>query len=144
VASRPCGSCINTWLLHQEIYIGLSFRSIRRICAAIDFICTMNLKDFKSTISSGSIPDGLSKPLLAMWYDGTGNWNQAHEIAQDIQSTEGSWIHAYLHRKEGDQGNAGYWYHRANRPVCNTSLQAEWEHIVTALLDHSYPDVHGS
>ena len=48
--------------------------------------------------------------------------------------TEGSWIHAYLHRKEGDDGNAAYWYHRANQPVCKTSLQEEWETIVKALL----------
>ncbi len=69
-----------------------------------------------------------------MWLDGKGDWNGAHEIAQDLRSPEGSWIHAYLHRKEGDTGNAAYWYHRANKPVCNTSLEAEWDSIVSALL----------
>lgn len=72
--------------------------------------------------------------MKALWYDGKDDWEQAHNIAQDIRSTEGSWIHAYLHRKEGDEGNAAYWYHRANQPVCKTSLQEEWESIVEALL----------
>lgn len=58
----------------------------------------------------------------------------AHNIAQDIASDDGSWIHAYLHRKEGDQGNAVYWYHRAGRPVPRGSLHEEWEQIVNELL----------
>ena len=69
-----------------------------------------------------------------MWYDGKGDWGKAHDIAQDIRTAEGSWIHAYLHRKEGDAGNAAYWYHRANQPVCKTSLEEEWETIVKTLL----------
>ena len=81
------------------------------------------------------MPPGLTDSLQAMWYDGKGDWNKAHNIAQEIHSKEGSWIHAYLHRKEGDAGNAAYWYHRANQPVCKTSLAHEWEDIVKAFLD---------
>lgn len=101
----------------------------------------MNLKDFKSTVSSGKMPAGLSEALKAMWYDAAGNWDRAHDIAQEIHNTEGSWIHAYLHRKEGDRDNAAYWYRRANQPVCNVSLDEEWEQIATALLRKSHPDV---
>lgn len=101
----------------------------------------MNLRDFRSTVSSGKMPDGLSEPLKAMWHDAAGNWDRAHDIAQEMHSAEGSWIHAYLHRKEGDLGNAAYWYRRANQPVCYVSLEEEWDQITTALLRRSRPDV---
>jgi hypothetical protein len=94
----------------------------------------MNLKDFKSSLALSAMPSELSKSLQALWYDAKGNWDRAHDIAQEMHNTEGSWIHAYLHRKEGDEGNAAYWYHRANKPVCKTSLQDEWEHIVVTVL----------
>ena len=80
------------------------------------------------------MPPGLSNGLTALWYDGKGDWNKAHDVAQEIHTAEGSWIHAYLHRKEGDAGNASYWYHRASQPVCKASLAEEWENIVKALL----------
>jgi hypothetical protein len=94
----------------------------------------MTLTDFKESLAFSSMPEGLPSGLQAMWYDGKGNWDNAHDIAQEMHDREGSWIHAYLHRKEGDAGNAAYWYHRANQPVCNTTLEKEWGDIVTALL----------
>ncbi len=94
----------------------------------------MNFQDFKSSLNASSIPPGLSNGLTALWYDGKGDWNKAHDVAQEVRTVEGSWIHAYLHRKEGDAGNASYWYHRANQPVCKASLAEEWENIVKALL----------
>jgi hypothetical protein len=69
-----------------------------------------------------------------MWEDAKGNWNGAHAIAQDIDDRTGSWIHAYLHRKEGDLGNAGYWYRKAAQPVASDTLDEEWDRIVSALL----------
>ena len=93
----------------------------------------MTLKDFKSTLSS-SAPPAVSETLKAMWFDGKGDWEQAHNVAQDIHTLEGSWIHAYLHRKEGDAGNAAYWYSRARQPVCKSSFEEEWNAIVAALL----------
>ena len=101
----------------------------------------MNLKDFKMTVSSGKMPEALSDALQAMWHDAAGNWDRAHDIAQEIHAAEGSWIHAYLHRKEGDLGNAAYWYRLANQPVCKVSLEEEWEQIATALLLRDRPDV---
>ena len=82
----------------------------------------MTLEEFRQTLSQSSPPDGLSPLLEALWYDGRNNWHRAHEIAQDITSDDGSWIHAYLHRKEGDHANAGYWYRRARRPIPSVSL----------------------
>jgi hypothetical protein len=94
----------------------------------------MDFLSFKESLTTSTSPPPLSSSLQALWYEGKGDWNRAHDIAQDIHTREGSWIHAYLHRKEGDLGNAAYWYHRANQPVCKTSLEEEWENIVTALL----------
>jgi hypothetical protein len=94
----------------------------------------MTLDDFKSTLQHRSPPPDLSNPLRALWEDAKGNWNRAHEIAQDIDDETGAWIHAYLHRKEGDEGNAAHWYRRAGQPVARGTLEAEWERIVTAVL----------
>jgi len=73
--------------------------------------------------------------LLALWWDGQGNWEQAHEVAQEVEDPEGAWVHAYLHRKEGDLGNAGYWYRRAGRPPATGALELEWTYIVETLLE---------
>lgn len=94
----------------------------------------MTLEQFRSTLSEDSAPQGLSLALGAMWEDAKGNWSAAHSIAQDIEDQTGSWIHAYLHRKEGDHANAGYWYRRAGQPAALDTLEEEWERIVTALL----------
>ena len=95
----------------------------------------MTLSEFKASLSSSSPPKGISNLLEAMWYDGKGDWEASHNVAQEIHSKEGSWIHAYLHRKEGDEGNASYWYQRANKPFCTLSLDEEWESIAKALLN---------
>jgi hypothetical protein len=94
----------------------------------------MTLEAFKSSLSDPHPPGGISKLLQALWYVGNGDWEKAHNIAQDASSADGSWIHAYLHRVEGDLGNAGYWYHRAGKPLARTSHEEEWEQLVTALL----------
>jgi hypothetical protein len=89
----------------------------------------MTLAEFKA-----ADPETLKDPLRALWWDGQGDWDRAHEIAQDIEDAEGSWVHAYLHRKEGDTGNAGYWYRRAGRRPAAGSLETEWGEIVETLL----------
>ena len=94
----------------------------------------MTLTEFKTTLSASHPPAGLSDALVALWHDARGDWNKAHDTAQDIDAADGSWIHAYLHRKEGDAGNAAYWYRRAGKPVASGSLESEWEAIATALL----------
>lgn len=94
----------------------------------------MSFDDFKASLAEPQPPPGLSSPLLALWHDGRGRWDDAHRVAQDIDDETGAWIHAYLHRKEGDLANAGYWYRRARRPVAGGSLDAEWEAIARALV----------
>ena len=97
----------------------------------------MTFAEFKRTTSETKPPASLSRPLLALWHDARGEWETAHEVAQNIDNATGAWIHAYLHRKEGDLGNAGYWYRRAQKPECRSSLDAEWVEIATALLGES-------
>ena len=94
----------------------------------------MTIEEFKATLASDRAPEGMSPALRAMWEDARGQWDAAHQIAQDIDDKTGAWIHAYLHRKEGDLGNAGYWYRRAGKPVAHDSLDEEWTRVVTALL----------
>jgi len=94
----------------------------------------MKLEDFISSLGETSVPDGSSAYLTALWHDKRGDWNGAHEIVQEIDDRSAAWVHAYLHRKEGDQGNAAYWYRQADRPFPTISLDEEWEEIVAALI----------
>ncbi|MEK6478000.1 hypothetical protein WJR50_10715 [Catalinimonas sp. 4WD22] len=95
----------------------------------------MTLEQFKSSIHQDEPIKGLDSTLEAMWYDAKGNWEAAHNIAQDIHTKNGSWIHAYLHRKEGDLFNAKYWYNKAGETIFKGSLDQEWEYIVNSLLN---------
>ena len=95
------------------------------------------LAAFVASLSDDSPPSGLSPALLALWRDGRGDWEGAHELAQADEGADGCWAHAYLHRKEGDDGNAGYWYRRARQPVCTVAPEQEWRLIVSALLARS-------
>ena len=93
----------------------------------------MDLKTFKASTKKNKPPKDISPCLEAMWYQAKGNWEEAHRIAQSEKSPAGSLVHAFLHRVEGDIGNASYWYRLADRPVCTSSLNDEWEKIVVAL-----------
>ena len=94
----------------------------------------MEFAAFKSSLKSDRPPRGLAPPLRALWWAARDDWTQAHEIAQEHDDKPCAWVHAYLHRVEGDDGNAGYWYRRAGRPAAKGPLPAEWEAIVQALL----------
>jgi len=94
----------------------------------------MTFEEFRQAVARDKPPAGLPPLLLALWHDGRGDWDAAHHVAQDIDTDEGAWIHAYLHRREGDLGNAAYWYRRAGRPVESGDLAAEWERIARALV----------
>ncbi len=93
----------------------------------------MTVEQFKSSLQS-TIPAGLTVYLESLWYDGKGDWEKSHTIIQDVEDKEAAWIHAYLHRKEGDIWNADYWYSKAGRTRPSVSLQQEWEDIVRQLL----------
>ena len=94
----------------------------------------LDLAAFRASLKAPAPPPGLSPSLQALWRDAKGDWNGAHELAQADEGGAGDWVHAYLHRKEGDVGNASYWYRRARKPVANGPLEEEWAEIVTALL----------
>ena len=94
----------------------------------------MDIKAFRASLASAAPPDGLNLSLKALWFDARGNWDGAHDAAQADEGGAGDWVHAYLHRKEGDAGNAAYWYRRARKPVCQASLEEEWAAIVSELL----------
>lgn len=79
-------------------------------------------------------PAELSVPLRALWTLARGDWDEAHRLVQDETGSEAAWVHAHLHRVEGDDGNAAYWYSRARRPVSNSALEEEWHAMVGALL----------
>jgi hypothetical protein len=94
----------------------------------------MTVDAFRQSLIDSDPPAGLTLALAGLWWDSKGDWQRAHESAQQDEGREGSWVHAYLHRKEGDQGNAAYWYDRAGKPVCREPLDAEWVGIVRELL----------
>ncbi len=94
----------------------------------------MTFTEFKASLLDNQPPGETGNLLQAMWHDAKGDWNNAHQIAQDADTAEGAWVHAYLHRKEGDPSNALYWYHRAKRTMPKISLEEEWESIVKKLM----------
>ena len=94
----------------------------------------MKFEEFKASLKQEAPPAGITASLAALWYAGKGDWEQAHNIAQDIPTPEGSWVHAWLHRQEGDEWNANYWYNRAGRSNPGNALEQEWEEMVATLL----------
>ena len=94
----------------------------------------MDFNGFRTSLARKGPPAELDAALKALWWDAKGDWNKAHECAQQKEDKPGAWVHAYLHRKEGDLSNAGYWYRQAGKPAASTSLEAEWEAIAKALL----------
>ena len=92
------------------------------------------MADFKASLSGAAPAPEVNAPLAALWWAAKGNWDQAHKIVQDEASPDAAWVHAYLHRVEGDIGNAGYWYRQALKPVASGPLETEWERIASELL----------
>jgi hypothetical protein len=95
----------------------------------------MNLQEFRDSLKGDEPPRELSVAIAGLWWDAKGDWTRAHESAQQDAGPAGAWVHAYLHRKEGDAANAGYWYERAGKSPAQTSLDEEWVEISRALLE---------
>ena len=94
----------------------------------------MSFEDFLQATAAGAAPD-LGPALRALWFEARGDWAAAHVLAQAADSPDGDWVHAYLHRREGDLANAAYWYRRAGQPIARGELRAEWEAIARKLLE---------
>ena len=95
----------------------------------------MTIDAFRASLAAAAPPDDLSRPLQALWHAGRGEWDAAHGIAQSDDTAEAAWVHAHLHRLEGDLANARYWYRRAGRPECTADTSEEWAEIAAALHD---------
>ncbi|WP_092193250.1 hypothetical protein [Bradyrhizobium sp. cf659] len=95
----------------------------------------VNVAAFIASLDGAAPAPDLNAPLAGLWWAAKGDWDRAHKIVQDESSREAAWVHAYLHRVEGDLGNAGYWYRQAGQPTAKDSLEAEWQRIATALLE---------
>ena len=94
----------------------------------------MLLDEFRDSLTSHSPPDELDFALAGLWWDAKGDWTKAHESAQQDEGPRGAWVHAYLHRKEGDNSNAAYWYGRAGKTPFYGAFEEEWKQIASALL----------
>jgi hypothetical protein len=94
----------------------------------------MDLAEFQRSQKESTPPAGLSLALQSLWFEAKGDWEKAHELAQKDGGFSGDWVHAYLHRKEGDASNARYWYDRAGKPVYSGPLEEEWAAISETLL----------
>jgi hypothetical protein len=94
----------------------------------------VNVAAFIASLDGGAPAPGLNAPLVGLWWAAKGDWDQAHRIVQDDQGLDAAWVHAYLHRVEGDLGNAGYWYRQAGQVAAKDSLEAEWQRIAATLL----------
>ena len=94
----------------------------------------MDLDEFERSLTHSTPPHALSRALQALWHERRGDWDTAHDIAQDDDGAAAAWVHAYLHRREGDLSNAAYWYRMASKPAATNALDEEWRAIVSALL----------
>lgn len=93
----------------------------------------VTIKEFTDSLTADT-PPPMSIYLLALWYDGRGDWEASHDLVNEMDSQQAAWVHAYLHRKEGDIANARYWYGRAGEKFPQQPLEDEWAAIATALL----------
>ena len=94
----------------------------------------MNRTAFQQSLNQPSPPPDLTAPVQALWWDAKGNWSKAHKLVDELETQHGMAVHAYLHRKEGEQWNADYWYNKAGRTHYRTSLEEEWQALIDALI----------
>jgi hypothetical protein len=94
----------------------------------------MIAEELRAALRDAQPPPDVPPLVRALWFAGRGDWDAAHSIAQDVSGPEGAWVHAHLHRREGDAGNAAYWYRAAKKPVPSQGLDEEWSDIARSLL----------
>ena len=94
----------------------------------------MKYDDFIKLTKKSEPSDNLAGIHLVIWYAVKDNWDMAHNIVQEINTETASWIHAYLHRVEGDISNAHYWYNRARQEPSSESLESELDDIIKSLF----------
>ena len=95
----------------------------------------MDLAEFQASLALSAPPSSLSVPLQSLWWDAKKDWARAHSLVDSLDTPDGMAVHAYLHRKEGEEWNANYWYDRAGRRFRRPALADEWQALVTGLID---------
>ncbi len=120
------------------IYMVAGANSCNGHPANTHYIYFMTAEEFHSTLKQNEPPDGLDSLLLALWYDAKGDWEKSHAIVQDMDTKEAALIHAYLHRKKGDDWNADYWYQRAGTKRTNHSKEEEWDSLVERFTSYTH------
>ncbi len=103
----------------------------------MQFAAMISFAEFKKSLNAAQAPEQLSVYLKALWYDGKGDWHSAHDLVDSLENQTACWVHAYLHRKEGDNGNARYWYSKAGKNFSLLSLDEEWEYIAKYLINEA-------
>lgn len=93
----------------------------------------MQIDEFRALLPLKSPPESLPVTLAALWWDAKGDWARAHQLVDSLETREGMAVHAYLHRKEGAESNAEYWYGRAGRTFHRPELAEEWSALVEGL-----------
>ena len=93
----------------------------------------MTVEQMRASLKAEEPPEGLTVPLAALWWDAKGDWKRAHGLVDELESVDGMAVHAYLHRKEGEAGNANYWYERAGRRFYRAALDEEWAAMVEGI-----------
>lgn len=93
------------------------------------------IDEFKETLEASEPPEFMNNLFQALWFDAKGDWETAHDLVQAIYTNEGAWVHAYLHRKEGDMDNAAHWYKKAGRAMPKKSFEEEWKMILGEFLE---------
>ncbi len=99
----------------------------------------MDFNTFKSTLGDASPPENIERELVALWWDARGHWHKAHQTVHSLSNPSAAWVHAYLHRKEGNLTNASFWYASAARRMPDLPLEEEWEDIAKKLLEIEIP-----
>jgi hypothetical protein len=122
-----------TWITSRERQVYRSQAGSHAVGARKEGGC-LTFPDFQATLAEAVPPGALSAPLAALWWDAKGDWGQAHRLVDSLDTRDAMSVHAYLHRKEGADWNADYWYSRAGRGFRRPTLGAEWEALVTGLL----------
>ncbi len=92
------------------------------------------MEAFIKSLSQNTAPENIDILLNSLWFDAKGDWHKAHELINDLTGKDAAWLHAYLHRKEGDEGNAAYWYRRAGKAFSHQTLAEEWTDLTNAFL----------
>jgi hypothetical protein len=93
----------------------------------------MKVQEFRASLAQGAPAESLSLPLQALWWDAKGDWTRAHDLVDDLETHDAMAVHAYLHRKQGVQSNADYWYRRAGTTFQRPTLEDEWAALVDGI-----------